>query len=102
VISNLAAPYGPALRRLLGDRVDGFSLSFEVGAMKPEPEIFAHACRNLALSPDQMLMVGDSHRSDVEGAEAFGMRAVRLRRGHESEWPHSVGSLTELASRLLG
>jgi FMN phosphatase YigB (HAD superfamily) len=36
VVSNLAAPYGGPLRRLLGGRVDGYSLSFEVGALKPD------------------------------------------------------------------
>src|SRR5262245_62270452 len=52
VVSNLAPPYADPLRRLLAGRVDGFSLSFEVGAVKPEPAIFAHACDGLRLSPD--------------------------------------------------
>jgi FMN phosphatase YigB (HAD superfamily) len=102
VVSNLAAPYGPPLRRLLGGLVGGYSLSFEVGAIKPDPAIFAHVCLGLSLAPSQVLMVGDSQRADVEGAEAFGMRAVWLRRGGPSEWPRSVTSLRELAERRTG
>ncbi len=93
-------PYGLRLRGLLNDRVAGFSFSYEVGAVKPEPAIFGHACEGLSLSPDQVLMVGDSHRSDVEGAESFGIRSVWLRRGYAGEWPHSIGSLKELVRRL--
>jgi HAD superfamily hydrolase (TIGR01549 family) len=99
VVSNLAMPYGPPLRRLLGELVGGYSLSFEVGATKPDPAIFAHACSGLSLAPSQVLMVGDSRRADVEGAEAFGMRAVWIRRGRACEWPQSVSSLRELAER---
>lgn len=99
VVSNLAAPYGPPLRRLLGDLVGGYSLSFELGVTKPDAAIFAHACRGLSLAPHQVLMVGDSRRADVEGAEASGMRAVWLRRGYPSAWPQSVSSLEKLVER---
>jgi HAD superfamily hydrolase (TIGR01549 family) len=96
VVSNLAAPYGPPLRPLLGDSVCGLSLSYEVGAIKPDPAIFAHACRGLSLDPSRVLMVGDSRRADVEGAEAFGLRALWLRRGRASHGPRSIGSLVEI------
>ena len=102
VVSNLAAPYGPPLRRLLSGLVHGYSLSFEVGLTKPEPAMFAHACRGLAVTADQTLMVGDSRRSDVKGAEAFGMHAVWLRRGRAGDWPCSVSTLRELTDRRAG
>jgi FMN phosphatase YigB (HAD superfamily) len=99
VASNLAPPYAGPLRGLLAGLVEGFSLSFEVGAVKPEPAIFAHACAGLGLPPGQVLMVGDSARADVEGARSFGMRAVLLARGGPSAWPEQIGSLDELAAR---
>lgn len=100
VISNLAAPYGPPLQYLLAESVNGYSFSFEVGFMKPKKEIFVHACEGLSLLPGQVLMVGDSRRADIEGAENFGMSAVWLHRGKKSNWPKSVRSLTEIAKRL--
>ncbi len=100
VVSNLASPYAAAVRRLLDGQVAGYSFSFAEGVMKPDPAIFAHACAGLSAPPDEVLMVGDSRRADVEGAEASGMRGVWLRRGLLCEWPSSVGSLDELVSRL--
>jgi len=97
VASNLAAPYGPPVRRLLDELVSGYSFSFEVGALKPDPKIFAHVCDGLSLSPSQVLMVGDSKRSDIAGAQAFGMPAIWLRRDHPSAGPGSVKSLLEIA-----
>jgi FMN phosphatase YigB (HAD superfamily) len=98
VASNLAPPYADPLRRLLAGLADGFSLSFEVGAVKPEPAVFAHVCAGLGLPASRVLMVGDSARADVEGARSFGMRAVRLVRGEPSAWPERIGSVGELVA----
>lgn len=100
IASNLAAPFGPPLRKLFAGRASGFSLSYEVSAVKPEAAVFAHVCEGLSLPPAAVLMVGDSPRSDVAGAIAFGMKALLLRRGTEDAWPDSVRSLRELAERL--
>lgn len=40
VCSNLAAPYADALLGCLPDELDAVVLSFEVGLMKPQPEIY--------------------------------------------------------------
>lgn len=42
--SNLASPYGPAARSALSDRTDVEVFAYAVGAIKPEPAIYA-ACR---------------------------------------------------------
>jgi len=100
VVSNLAPPYAEPVRRLLAGMVNGFSFSFELGAIKPEPAIFAHACASLQRPAPQIMMVGDTVRADVEGARAFGMQAVTLVRGGCTKWPDCIESLQELASRL--
>jgi HAD superfamily hydrolase (TIGR01549 family) len=102
VVSNLAPPYADPLRSLLAGLADGFSLSFEVGAVKPEPALFAHACAGLDLPASRVLMVGDSPRADVEGARSFGMQAVRITRGEPSAWPNRIGSPRELVARRTG
>jgi FMN phosphatase YigB (HAD superfamily) len=102
VASNLAPPYAVPLRATLGGLVDGFCFSFEVGAIKPEPAFFGRLCSGLGCAPGQALMVGDSIRSDVEGARAFGMKAVHLARDTGHARPGSVRSLAELADRLEG
>ncbi len=54
-------------------------ISEELGVAKPEPEIFAHACDLMNWSdPEQVLMVGDNYRCDVQGAADFGMQTCWL------------------------
>ncbi len=79
VCSNLAFEYGPAVRRLL-PALDGYVLSYEVGAAKPEPAIFQKVCDVLACSASDVLFIGDSARCDLEGPLAFGMQARQIRR----------------------
>jgi FMN phosphatase YigB (HAD superfamily) len=100
VASNLAPPYATPLRSLLAGLVDGFCLSFEVGAVKPEPAFFEELCSRAGCLPALAVMAGDRVRSDVEGARAFGMRAVHLARDPAAVRPGSVRSLAELADLL--
>lgn len=76
VVSNLARPYGDPLMQVLDGRVDGFSLSYKVGAVKPAPLIFSDACGKLDSLPHQVLFIGDHPRNDLAGAQAFGMKAL--------------------------
>jgi HAD superfamily hydrolase (TIGR01509 family) len=63
----------------LVDKLDGVVLSYEVGTVKPQPEIFAHALEFLAMPAADALMVGDSWRDDA-GAAAVGIRTLILPR----------------------
>lgn len=53
------------------------AFSDEVGSAKPEPGIYLAACRGLGVSPAECVYVGDGADSELEGAAALGMRAVR-------------------------
>jgi HAD superfamily hydrolase (TIGR01549 family) len=53
--------------------------SVDVGHAKPRPEPFRAAVSALGVaSPGDVIHVGDNERTDVGGALAFGLRAVRL------------------------
>ena len=54
--------------------------SWHVGYMKPDPEIFNMALRQLGASPERALMVGDTWDADVAGARSAGIRALHLKR----------------------
>ena len=56
----------------LSDYTDIFIISEDVGVMKPQPQIFAHATERAGVEPDQILYVGDSLTSDVAGGTRFG------------------------------
>lgn len=65
------------LHGLLG-HFDHWSFSDEVGTFKPDPVIFDHALAGLGgIAPADAAHVGDLRRTDVAGAQAKGMFAVR-------------------------
>ncbi len=49
---------------------------------KPDPRIFQHACRELSVTTEQLLHVGDSWEADVQGALGAGAHAVWFDRAH--------------------
>ena len=56
---------------------DHWSFSDEVGCYKPGAAIFEHALEGLRATPERTAHVGDLRRTDVAGALAMGMTAVR-------------------------
>ncbi|MFD2417513.1 HAD family hydrolase [Amycolatopsis pigmentata] len=72
VLSNIAFDIRPAFSsRGLAEHVDEFVLSFEEGAIKPDPVIFETLLDRLGVPPENTLMVGDSEEADG-GARALG------------------------------
>jgi HAD superfamily hydrolase (TIGR01493 family) len=69
VVSNIAFDLRPAFDGV--GSVAEFVLSFEVGAVKPDPVIFQTALDGLGVAADRTLMVGDSDEADG-GARALG------------------------------
>nr|WP_241021616.1 HAD-IA family hydrolase [Burkholderia sp. Ac-20353] len=85
VVSNLAQPYAEPLLRLLPFDLDAYAWSFSVGSLKPDSAIFTAASQMLDLSPDQIVMVGDTFDADYEGARQSGMHALHLDRDGVSD-----------------
>jgi HAD superfamily hydrolase (TIGR01493 family) len=72
VVSNIAFDVRPAFQSIgAAEFVDEFVLSFEVGAVKPDPAIFQTALTKLGVAADDAVMVGDSEEADG-GARALG------------------------------
>lgn len=77
VVSNVAFNIRPVCRRLgFGRHVDVWALSYEVGAIKPDPAIFTYACSELGVEPGRTLMVGDAGAD--AGAVDIGCRVLIL------------------------
>ena len=55
-------------------------ISSEIGADKPDPEIFRRALKLIELKPDEVLHVGDDPERDWEAASAAGLSTFRLDR----------------------
>ena len=60
------------------DAFDGMVISAEIGVMKPKPEIYLLALKQLGVSPAESIFV-DDFIENVEGARAVGMSAIQFR-----------------------
>jgi HAD superfamily hydrolase (TIGR01509 family) len=79
LISNAArstATYMRTLKALgVSDYFDHFTISCEVGYLKPRREIFEHALNSIGAAPEKSVHVGDLFKADIVGAAACGMNA---------------------------
>jgi HAD superfamily hydrolase (TIGR01549 family) len=62
----------------LAEYFDAIFLADEVGMIKPDPLLFAHACRVLGGAPAHAAMVGDRYERDIVGAREAGLYTVWL------------------------
>jgi FMN phosphatase YigB (HAD superfamily) len=96
ICSNLAAPYAHPVKQLTGITWDAAAWSFEVGAIKPDREIYACLWERLNLQPSNVLMIGDTENEDYLAPVHFGMQAIRLRRGRSRSGLPSISTLSDL------
>lgn len=88
----------------LNDFINRIYSSRNVGHSKPSPGFFEFIRRDLALPDQNLVMVGDDYRVDVEGANRSGIRAVWLCPGAAgikggAMW-RAIGNLAELPALL--
>ena len=95
------------IRRGVLPLFDHWSFSDDVGAYKPSPAIFEDALEGLGgVAPERTAHVGDLRRTDVAGAKAMGMLAVRYTGVFDDESPdqpeadHVVASHRHLPAAL--
>jgi FMN phosphatase YigB (HAD superfamily) len=62
----------------LGDAVDVFAASQDVGAVKPDPDAFAAVAERLGVGAQETAMVGDNPVNDIAGALDAGWAAAVL------------------------
>jgi HAD superfamily hydrolase (TIGR01549 family) len=95
ICSNLAQPYGAIVKTLLSDFALQLFLSYEIGHIKPEPEIYDLICRSNNISPSSCLFIGDTYIADFEGPRKMGLQARHLVRGHKAG-NYVIGSLLDI------
>jgi putative hydrolase of the HAD superfamily len=74
----------------LAAELDFVIASGAVGLAKPDPAFFRLAATRSGVPAGESLMVGDSYRADVVGAQSAGMDAILIRRPEWSERRESV------------
>jgi putative hydrolase of the HAD superfamily len=92
----------------ISDFFDAIFLADEVGMVKPDPLLFAHACRTLGGAPAHGAMVGDRYDRDIRGAFDAGLYTIWLNVRSEELPPGAVppdatcSSIAEVGRILLG
>lgn len=77
--SNLAEPYGKSAKTLTLP-LNEYILSYNVGYIKPDKEIFNICLEKLKLNKEEVIYVGDSIKDDYKGATEFGINAYLIKR----------------------
>ncbi len=95
ICSNLAKPYGAVIDKLLPQFNFARHLSYELGAIKPDREIYESIVAGTGLAPGQILFIGDTSLADYEGPTQFGFQAKHLVRGQTSG-SNTIASLIEV------
>jgi FMN phosphatase YigB (HAD superfamily) len=73
------------------------TFSDELGVSKPHPQAFLSTLAHLGIPPRAAVHIGDYPRTDVAGAQAVGMRAIRFTGAYD--WPdNTVWADAEIAS----
>lgn len=68
----------------IGEYFDHLTFSDEVGFVKPQPEIFCNALKNLKVKSHQTLHVGDMLDADIFGARSVGMKTCLFENSNSS------------------
>ena len=86
------------------------TFSDELGVSKPHPDAFLTTLAHLGVPPEAAVHIGDYPRTDIAGARAAGMRAIRFTGAHD--WPdgavradadiHSYSELEPLLEQWQG
>ncbi|MFH1770075.1 MAG: HAD family hydrolase [archaeon] len=79
---------------------DEVVLSCDIGSLKTDKEIFEMPLKKLKLKKTEVIMVGDSIPTDIEGAAKAGIAGILVDRRGTREFENKISSLTELKEKL--
>lgn len=87
IVSNgfIEVQYRKIERSGLGDCFSHVVLSEEVGAQKPNPKIYERALELCGCKPEEVLMIGDSWTSDIQGAINAGIDQLWVMSAHVAD-----------------
>jgi putative hydrolase of the HAD superfamily len=74
----------------IGHFFDSTVFSCAVGCVKPEREIYEISLRELGVSPDEAVFVGDGGSNELEGAKKIGMATIMMTGIIKSLWPEQI------------
>ena len=105
ILSNMGVSVLRVMRQDFAwlNRFDQLTWSCEVGSVKPDPAIYHHAIRELAVKPEEALFI-DNIEKNVVGARAVGLHGLHFTNVDEPAFAQSLSafdlpSLQEFATQ---
>jgi putative hydrolase of the HAD superfamily len=83
-------------REKLHDWLWPIYLSEDVGLRKPHPRLFQLVLDDWGLRPEQVAMVGDNRKTDIQGAHHAGLRGIWLDRDVDHPWRRVEGDAGDI------
>jgi len=100
LLSNLSSTYKqPVFDFKLAEHFDAMSFSCDEGVKKPDPQIYLRLCSKLGVEPSNVLVVGDSLKTDIEAPAKLGMMTLKI--GKEAEGVRAIDCVADLGWFLL-
>ncbi|MBG6130231.1 putative hydrolase of the HAD superfamily [Aquimarina sp. EL_43] len=97
LISNLASPYKePVFYNNLDQYFEKMIFSCDYGFLKPNKEIFKEIEKFTSNKPNEILMVGDSFKSDIVGAKNMGWNYLKISRYTPISKDYEIKNLNEI------
>lgn len=84
----------------LKEYFDTIILSCDTGLLKTDKKMFELALKESKLKKEEVIMVGDSIPTDMEGAKKAGIKAILIDRRDTREYEPKISSLTELKEAM--
>jgi putative hydrolase of the HAD superfamily len=87
----------------IADRFRHVTISQDCGVAKPDARIFARACAECGVAPNEAVYVGDRYEVDAEGARRAGLIGIWLDRERTASLRHAgpvIRSLEELPALI--
>ena len=101
LISNLATPYkAPFYHHNLHQYFDHCLFSCDEGALKPHSTLFKKAATLTKSSSSEILMIGDSYKSDIIGAKNAGWHYLMINRKRPIKNEYEIESLIAIQNSI--
>ena len=105
IVSNWDTPLDPLTERLgIAHYFDTITSSHDarVRSAKPDPHIFEWTLRQVGVSAEETVHVGDTYEADIIGARDAGIRPILIDRDgtQTGRWEETIRSLSELPALL--
>lgn len=86
----------------LRNHFDAIVLSYNVGHLKGDAELFDKAIESIGIPKEDIIMVGDSIESDIKGADNAGVKSYLIDRKDTREFDNKIKSLDEIHDIVKG